>query len=165
MKAVVVFLAGILFSAASFAEFTAAVVDVQKVIITSDAGKKAKKDLETEFDKKKKEFQKKEEDFKKKAEEFEKKKMVYSDQVRNEKGAELQGEMMKFREEVQKSQMTMQQKQVEMTKPIVDKVQKIIAEIAKEKNYSAVLERTEQSVVWSKGEIDITDEVIKKLNK
>lgn len=165
LVAVVVFVISTVCAASAMAEFSAAVVDVQKAIITSNSGKKAKKDLEGEFEKKKKEFQKKEEEFKKKAEEFEKKKMVYSDEVRNEKGSELQQEMMKLREDVQKSQMAMQQKQVEMTKPIVEKIQKIIGEIAKEKNYSAVLEKTEQSVVWAKGELDITEEVIKKLNK
>ena len=92
MKAVVLVVVSFLFCSASFAEFSAAVVDIQKVIISSDAGKKAKKDLEGEFEKKKKEFQKKEEDFKKKAEEFDKKKMVYSDQVRNEKGAFVSGD-------------------------------------------------------------------------
>ncbi len=161
----VLLLTGLFVAASASAEFTAGVVDVQKVIIASNAGKKAKKDLEGEFEKKKKEFEKKEADLKKKAEEFEKKKMVYSDEVRQEKGMELQQEMVKFREEVQKSQMGMQQKQAEMTKPIIEKVQKAIGEIAKEKNFSAVFERTEQSVVWAKGEVDITEDVLKKINK
>lgn len=164
MKAVLV-LASLLVAANASAEFTGAVVDVQKVIIASDAGKKAKKDLENEFEKKKKEFEKKENELKKKAEEFEKKKMVYSDQVRQEKGMELQQEMMKFREDVGKSQMQMQQKQAEMTKPIIEKVQKAIGEIAKEKNFTAVFERSENSVVWAKGEVDITEDVLKKINK
>lgn len=165
MKHVVVFLISTFFAISAFAEFSAAVVDIQKAIMTSDLGKKAKKELEGEFEKKKSEFKKKEEDLKKRAEEYEKKKMVFSDEVRAEKGGELQQDMMKFREDVNKSQMQMQQKQGELTKPILDKIQKVIADIAKEKGYSVVLERSEQGVMWSKAEIDITEDVIKKINK
>ncbi len=147
------------------ADFKAGVVDMQKAIQATEAGKKAKKELEKEFEKKKVELKKKEEDLKKRAEEFEKKKMVLSDKVREEQQIEIQQEMMKFREELNKSQMNIQQKERELTKPILDKIQKAIADTAKEKELSVVLEKAEQSVMWAKPEMDITDEVIKKANK
>ncbi len=147
------------------AEFKVGVVDMQKAIQSSAAGKKAKKEVEADFEKKKKDLKKKEDDLKKKVEEFEKKKAVLSDKVREEQQMDLQKEMMAFREELSKSQMTIQQKERELTKPILEKLQKIIMEIAKEKDFAMVLEKAEQSVMFAKSELDITDEVIKKADK
>lgn len=149
----------------AFAEFKAAYIDMQKAIQATSAGKKAKKELEGEFEKKKKDLKKKEDDLKKKAEEFEKKKMVLSDKVREEKQAELQDEMMKFRDELGKSQVMIQQKERDLTKPILEKLQKVIADLAKEKGYSMVFERAEQSVMWAQADLDITDEAVKKFEK
>lgn len=151
---------------AAHAEFKAGVIDMQKVVQSTSAGKKIKKDLEAEYEKKKKEIKKKEDDFKKRVEEFEKKRQVLSDKVREEQQMELQMDMRKFQEEVQKSQMSMQQKEVEGVKPIIEKVQKVIAEIAKEKDLSVVLEKSDRGgVIWAKGDLDITDEVTKRADK
>lgn len=147
------------------AEFKAGTIDMQRAIQATESGKKAKKELEKEFEKKKVELKKKEDDLKKRAEEFEKKKMVLSDKVREEQQMEIQQDMLKFREELNKSQMTIQQKERDLTKPILDKIQKAIADIAKEKDLSVVLEKPEQSVMWTKPDMDITDDVIKKANK
>lgn len=155
----------VLTTASARAEFKAGVIDMQKAIQSTAAGKKAKKELESEFEKKKKDIKKKEDDIKKKAEEFEKKKMVLSDKNREEQQVEIQQEMLKFREELQKSQVMMQDKERTLTKPILEKLQKTIAEVAKDKDLSVVLEKNEQSVMWAKSEMDITDEVIKRADK
>jgi outer membrane protein len=152
-------------SAAVAAEFKVGVVDMQKAIQTSTAGKKAKKEVEGDFEKKKKDLKKKEDDLKKRVEEFEKKQAVLSDKVRQEQQVDLQKDMMQFREEVSKSQVTIQQRERELTKPILEKLQKVILEIAKEKDFSIVLEKAEQSVMFAKTELDITDEVIKRADK
>lgn len=148
-----------------WAEFKGAYIDMQKAIQATSAGKKAKKELEDEFEKKKKDLKKKEDDFKKKAEDFEKKKMVLSDKNREEKQMELQEEMMKFREELNKNQVMIQQKERDLTKPILEKLQKVIADVAKEHSYSMVFERTEQNVMWAQSDLDITDEVVKRFEK
>lgn len=152
-------------SSAVAAEFKVGVVDMQKAIQTSSAGKKAKKEVEGDFEKKKKDLKKKEDDLKKRVEEFEKKQAVLSDKVRQEQQVDLQKDMMQFREEVSKSQVTIQQRERELTKPILEKLQKVILEIAKEKDFSIVLEKAEQSVMFAKTELDITDEVIKRADK
>lgn len=162
---VVALFAGLITSTASAAEFKVGVVDMQKAIQTSSAGKKAKKEVEGDFEKKKKDLKKKEDDLKKRVEEFEKKQAVLSDKVRQEQQTDLQKDMMQFREEVSKSQVTIQQRERELTKPILEKLQKVILEIAKEKDFSMVLEKAEQSVMFAKTELDITDEVIKRADK
>src|ERR1700761_1218054 len=79
-------------------------VDMQKAIQATDTGKKAKKELEKEFNDKKKELTEKEKDLKKLSEDLEKKSMVLSDEVKQKKQMEFQEEMLKYRELVGKSQ-------------------------------------------------------------
>src|SRR5206468_2055931 len=101
-------------------------IDMQKAIQSTDAGKKAKKELETEFNAKKKDLQEKEKDLKKMSEDLEKKSMVLSDEVKQKKQMEFQEEMMKYREVVGKSQMQIQEKERTLTQPILEKLRGII---------------------------------------
>src|ERR1700687_4885209 len=101
-------------------------VDMQKAIQATDAGKKAKTELEGEFNKKKKELEKKEADLKKMGEDLERKKAVLSEEVLGKKQAEFQEEMMKYRETVGKSQEEIRKKEQELTQPILDKMKTVI---------------------------------------
>ncbi|MEN0059000.1 MAG: OmpH family outer membrane protein [Bdellovibrio sp.] len=139
-------------------------VDMQKAIQASSAGKKAKTELEGDFNKKKKELEKKEADLKKMGEDLEKKKSVLSEEALAKKQAEFQDEMLKYRDVVGKSQLEIQKKERELTAPILEKMKKVIAKIAKEKGYSLVLENS-QMVLYSTPEADLTDEVIKAFEK
>lgn len=152
--------------AASFAnaESKVGVVDMQKAIQTTSAGKKAKAELETEFNKKKKELEKKEADLKKMGEDLEKKKSVLSEEALGKKQAEFQEEMMKYRDVVGKSQLEIQKKERDLTAPILEKMKKVIAKMAKEKGYSLIVENS-QIVLYATPEADITEDVIKAFEK
>jgi outer membrane protein len=136
-------------------------IDLQKAIQDTSAGKKARKELETEFNAKKEELQKKEANIKKMQEDLEKKKSVLTDEVRQQKAAELQSEMMKFQQFYQQSQLNMQKKEQELTKPVLTKMQGVIEKIAKEGGYTVILEKSEQRVLWARKEIDLTEQVVK----
>lgn len=140
-------------------------MDLQKAIQETSTGKKAKKDLETEFNKKKKELEKKEADLKKMSEDFEKKSMVLSDELKMQKQGELQQEMLKYRELVGKSQMEIQKRERELTMPIVEKLQSIVADIGKKEGYAFVFEKNEQSVLYADKSTDLTDRVLKEFEK
>ena len=136
-------------------------VDLQKAIQQTSAGKKAKSDLEKEFNAKKADLQKKESDIKKMGEDLEKKKVALSDDVRAKKTQELQQEMMKFQKEVGESQMNIQKKERDLTAPIIEKLQGSIERVAKAQSYTMVLEKSEQSVLWAQKSDDLTDAVVK----
>ncbi|MCB0364742.1 MAG: OmpH family outer membrane protein [Bdellovibrionaceae bacterium] len=147
------------------ADFKIGYVDMQKAIQSTTAGKTAKKNLETEFNKRKKELEKKEGDIKKMNEDFEKKKLVLSDEVKQQKANEIRTEMMKYQELVGKSQLEIQKKERDLTMPIVKKLREILEGIAKNENYTMILEKSEQSVLYAKKEIDLTDRLIKDFEK
>lgn len=161
-----VLLGSLIFSSGvAFAEVKLGFIDMQKAIQETKAGQTAKKQLEGEFNKKKAELEKKEGELKKMFEEFEKKALALSDKVKAKKQQELQMEMQKHQQHVAKSQMDIQRKERELTKPIVEKMQKIINQIAKEDGFTAILEKSEQLVLFAKQEIDLTDRVVKEYNK
>jgi outer membrane protein len=147
------------------AETRVGYIDMQKAIQSTSTGKKAKSELEGEFNKKKKELEKKEADLKKMGEDLEKKKTVLSEEVLNKKQSEFQEEMMKYRELVGKSQLDIQKKERDLTSPILDKMKSIITKVAKDKKFSMILEKTEQNVLFAEADVDITDDVVKAYEK
>jgi outer membrane protein len=164
MKKVVILLGALLMAASAHAETRVGLVDMQKAIQSTSAGKKAKSELESEFNKKKKELESKEAELKKIGEELEKKKSVMSEEALGKKQAEFQEEMLRYRDVVGKSQLDIQKKERDLTAPILDKMKKVIAKIAKEKGYSVIME-SNQSVLFATPEGDLTDDVIKAFEK
>ncbi len=158
-------LTALLMSSTCFAEVKIGVIDLQKAIQQSSNGKKAKAELEAEFNKKKKELEKKEVDLKKISEDLEKKSLVLTDEVKAHRQQELQAEMMKYRELVGKSQQEIQKRERDLTLPIVEKLRAQVDEIAKKEKFTVVLERTEQSVMWMDKDIDLTERVLKEYEK
>jgi outer membrane protein len=146
------------------AETKIGVVDMQKAIQSTATGKKAKTELESEFNKKKKELEKKEADLKKMGEDLERKKSVLSEEVLSKKQAEFQEEMLKYRDVVGKSQIEIQKKERDLTAPILEKMKKVIEKVAKEKGYTMVLENS-QMVLFATPDADLTAEVIKSYEK
>ncbi len=159
-------LAPLLMSSLAFAQSASkvGVVDMQRAIQATDAGKKAKKELEGEFEKRKKDLQKKETDLKKMGEDLEKKRSVLSEEVLGKKQAEMQEEMMKYRESLNKNQMEIQKKEQDLTKPILEKMRKVIAETAKTGSFTLVLENS-AGVLYAEPASDLTDQVIKAFEK
>lgn len=164
MKQMLIFTALLTAGALASADTKIGFVDMQKAVQSSDAGKKAKSELEGEFEKKKKELQKREADLKKMGEDLEKKKSVLSEEALGKKQGEFQEEMMKYREIVQKSQLEIQKKEHDLTQPILDKMKKVIEKVAKEKGYNMVLENNAM-VLYTDKSSDITEDVIKAFGK
>lgn len=148
------------------AEFKMAYLDIQKAIQSSNAGKKAKENLQGEADKKNKELEKKKNDIEKMREDFEKKASVMSEDARKRKEAELQEEMMKWNQSASKAQTDLQKKEGELLTPIVEKMKKVVEKVAKEKGYSMVIQSNQnaQIVLYAATDLDITEAVIKAFN-
>ncbi|MNL38501.1 Outer membrane protein 26 precursor [compost metagenome] len=164
MKQMMIAMSLLLVGSFATAESKIVFVDMEKAIQATTAGKKAKTDLEGDYAKKKKELAKKEADLKKMHDEIEKKKAVLSEQALQQKQAELQQEMMKFREVVEKSQAEIRDKMRELQNPIMAKMKTVIEKIQKEKGYTGILELN-PGVLAIAADSDITEEVIAAFEK
>jgi outer membrane protein len=142
-----------------------AVVDVQKALLQIEAGKKARATLEKEVNSKKAEFQKEQAAIAKMNEDFQKQSLVMNEEARAKKQSELQNRMMKFQQQAQQSQDELQTKERALTQPIITKLRSIISDLAKKKNYSVVLEKSENFVLYSEEKDDLTAEVIALFDK
>ncbi|MEK7691224.1 MAG: OmpH family outer membrane protein [Bdellovibrionota bacterium] len=140
-------------------------VDMQRALQTVEAGKKAKSQLEKEFNAKKGDLQKEETAIKKLGEEFKKQSLVLNEDARMKKQGELQERIMKFQESMQRSQQEIQVKEQELTQPILLALKDIVSKLAKEKKYTVVLEKSENSVLFSQEKDDLTEQVIESFNK
>ena len=139
-------------------------VDMQKALQSVDAGKKAKSQLEKEFNTKKKDLQTEEASIKKMTEEFKKQSLVLSDEARAKKQQEIQERIMKFQELTQRSQSEIQQKEQDLTGPIIMSLRSMIGDLAKKRGYTFVLEKNENSVLYSPEKDDLTADLISAYN-
>jgi outer membrane protein len=163
----IAFIVSILLLNAGFShadEIKIGTIDMQRAIQTSDTGKKAKAELELAFNKKKKELQAEEANLKKLQEEFQKKQGALSESAKKEQQGKLQERFMKYQELLQKSQADIQKKEQEMSEPIIHKIREKVAELAKKKGYTLVLEKNENVVLFSQEKDDLTEEVMKAVN-
>lgn len=165
MFKILFFMSVVLIAAAlANAETKVGFVDVPKAVQATSAGKKAKAELETQFNKKKKELDKKEAELKKIHDDLEKKKSVLSEAAFREKQLDFQKEMMNFHDEVAHSQSEIQKKNQELTAPVMEKLQRVIAKISKEKDFSLVLQNGPE-ILFASPDADLTDDVIKAFEK
>ncbi|MGK5089623.1 OmpH family outer membrane protein [Bdellovibrionota bacterium FG-2] len=158
-------LTGLASAAVSAEDIKVGVVDMQKALQTVDTGKKARSELEKDFNAKKKELTTEEAAIKKMGEEFKKQSLVMNEEARMKKQAELQERIMKFQENTARSQTDIQRKEHELTQPIVTKLRTIIGDVAKQKGLAMVLEKNENMVLFSLDKDDLTTEVIAAYNK
>ena len=72
---------------------------------------------------------------------------------------------MRLQETTGRSQMELAKKEREMTGPIITKLKNIVTEMAKTKGYTMVLEKNDNTVLFSQEKDDLTTEVIKSFDK
>ena len=157
----------IVFSAA-LAEVTIAYIDSDKILMESEDAQAAQK----LFDTTKKEWQnqlaKLDEEIEKMESEFEARKLTYTEAKREEAKAKIE-EKKKEREEFLNkifgdNGMAMR-KNSELLDPILQKLQRIIEEISSEQDIDMVFDATTSGIIYAVPKLDITDQVIEKMNE
>jgi outer membrane protein len=63
-----------------------------------------------------------------------------------------------------RSQTEIQQKEAELTAPIVKKLRDAVKELASKKGYQMVLDKNENTVIFSQEKDDLTEELVKTYN-
>ncbi len=140
-------------------------VDLQRALNEVSEGKKAKSKLKKDFEKKQKDLNKKQEELRKMKENIEQNSMMLSDDAKRQKAMEFQQRLVELQQVYVKHQEELAKAEAKATKKIFDKMGKIIEQIAKEKGYDLVLERTESALLYAKDGMDLTNELIKRYDK
>lgn len=140
----------------------AAIFDMQQGIQTVAEGKKARDTLKKDWDSRQEKLKKKEEKIQKAMEDFKKQSLVMDEKARAAKEQEIRGQMMELQQEGMSAQREFQQKDQQLSGPILNKLRKTVADVAKAKGYTLVLDKNENAVLYFDPADDITDEVVKK---
>lgn len=138
-------------------------LDLQKVLNESEAGKKAKSDLEALIKSKESIIEEKGKVIEKLRGELEKQASVLSAEARKNREDELEKLVREYQRILQDSQAEVKKKEGELTDAIIKEIRGIIEKIGEEEGYTLIIERS--MVLYSNKGIDITDTVIKKYNE
>ncbi len=139
-------------------------VDVQKVLLLSNAGKDAKEQLAQKANKYETEKNAKEEELKKLKAELEKQSVLLSEAARNAKEKDYQQRLKEYQRFLKDAQDDLQAKNDELTNRIVDEIVKVTQDYGRKNGYTAVFVRNE-TMIYLDEKADLTDEILKLFNE
>jgi outer membrane protein len=142
---------------------TVAVIDVQKVVSTSEAGKKALADIKALKDKKQQEIDQRQGSIQTMQDKLEKEKDILSPEAQEKRRAEIQKaftDLKRFRED---SEQEIQGRLASALKSMEERVLPIIQKLGNEKGYSIIVSRDQ--LIYYNAKVDVTDEVIRLFNE
>lgn len=140
-----------------------AVVDVQKILTESKAAKDVQKQLDTQRDSFKQEMSKHEQELRDMEKKIADEQSKASSEDLSKKKQEFEAKVLDARKLVQKRRQSLEQAAAGAILSIRKEIAKVAADISKKQDYALVL--TRQDVVLVKEELDITDEVMKGVDK
>ncbi|MFO0747439.1 MAG: OmpH family outer membrane protein [Myxococcota bacterium] len=168
-RAVLVALALVMFLAvpASLAfakDLKIGVVDVEYIIHSSKKGKAAKSRLKKLFDDKQKELDEKQKDLLALKDQIAKGSDMETPEKKKAKVLEYQQGLLGLQELYSKNQQELAKKEMDLMKPILKSLEDILTAIAKDGEYDFIMNRSEQGVLFTTPEHDLTEDVLKKMD-
>lgn len=142
--------------------FKVGYVDFQKALNDVNEGKKAKAQLKTEFDAKQKQLGDLENQLKSMKDELDKQRLVLSADALREKEEAFRKKYVDLNEKMNAYKMELQTKEAKVTSDIINRLQKIAADIGQKDSYDIILERSQ--VLYAPSKTDLTDRVIQSFN-
>ncbi len=143
-----------------------AVVRLQDALNQTEAGKTAKASLEKEGQDKQKQLSLLEDELKKMQEDLQKQKMVLSDDVMKEKAKVFQQKYTELQKKAASFEQEMKRKEAESINAILEGLQQVVSDIAKERGYLYVVENSHQTLAYISASVDdLTAEAIARYNK
>jgi outer membrane protein len=136
-------------------------VDVQKVLVTVNQGKKVKSKLQKKFEEKQKILKKEEEAIRKLQETYKKQSLVMNDKAKVKKEREIQEKVFRLREKSMGFQNELQKEEQNLKRPILKNIRTVIDSVSKGGSFDLVFEMG-TAPVYIKDYKDITADVIKQ---
>jgi len=155
----------ILFSKFSLAADVAkiGVIDFQKVLETSAAGKAIQAELKAKNEKMAVDLQKKGSEIEKISKRLERESMVMSKEMREEKEREQRIKVNDFKTLQKRYRSELQKLQVELMQQLQIKMTAITQEVGKKEGYLLIMDK--RGVIYAPTSVDLTDKLIQRLNK
>ncbi len=141
-----------------------AVIDVNRVLNESSAGKVAKEKMQARYDELKKKLETMQDEAKRMKEELDKQKILLGKEKLKEKEDALAAKVAELRQLTQESEKEMQARQGELTREVLKQIEGILEKFVAEEKIHLVLERS-GGVVHFDPDLDITSKILERLDK
>ena len=138
-------------------------VDIDKIIIESNVGKKVEKDFRSIVEKKNKEFSKIEKNLKKKDSDLIKQKNILSKDELSKKIKSLEKEIKDYRADKNKFNQDISQKKLKATSEMIVFLNRILGKYASDNSASLIIQK--KNIIIGKSEMDITKQIMEIFNK
>ena len=138
-------------------------VDVQKILLNSEAGKEAKEQLAVRANKYEGEKSSREEELKKLKAELEKQNVLLSESARSAKEKDYQQKLKEYQRFLKDAQDDLQGKNDELTNKIVESIVRIIQDYGRKNGYTVIFVKNE-GMIYLDDKADLTDEILKAFN-
>lgn len=170
MKKSIYLMAGIIFvflicNASSFAAEKIGFINLQEIMQTSNAGKKAADDFKKFYDKETQDIKTAEKELKKMKDELDKQGSIMTQSSQKEKEAAYQKKLRDYQLLVNDTNEELKKRDQEMTQKLMPGIMKIVRAIAEKEKYTLVIDVATLPIPYYAKENDFSKKVIEEFNK
>jgi outer membrane protein len=140
------------------------IVDFQKILEKSDAGKKATIEINKRGKQMEDDLKKKGDEIDAKRKKMEREALVMSKEMQEEKEREIRININDFKSLKTRYMNDFKQQEAQYVKDIQKQVLQVVTEMGKKEGFLIIFEKREAGVLYAPNAIDITDRVIQKYN-
>jgi outer membrane protein len=146
------------------AEIRIAVVDMQRALNDCDAGKKAKDQVKSKFEKSQDQLRRQREDLDRLKEDYDRKALVLKEEERRNLEKDLETRGLEFKRKYEDFQRDLKRTDAELTSSIVEELYEIVRDYGAKNGYSLVLEASSGALLYNDKAVDVTEEIVKLHN-
>jgi outer membrane protein len=164
LGAAVVLLAALVAPTVARAEIKIGVVDLQRALNESEAGKRAKTDFKARVDKLEGQLKGQKEELDRMKDDLERKASVMREDERRKLATEFEKKRLDLKGKFEEAQGELQKKDQELTGQIIEGLTQVIKQIAESESYTMILELSSSGVLYHANSIDLTEQVLSAYN-
>jgi outer membrane protein len=146
---------------AAAADFKIGIVDLQRALNESSAGRKAKDQFKGEFEKMQDGLKREKDQLDRLKDDLDKKSVVLKEDQRKTMTEDFERRRRDLRRKLEDSDAELRKKDQELTGSILKDLAVVIQDIGEREGYTVILENSSSSVLYGSKSIDMTDAVIK----
>lgn len=140
-------------------------VNIQEVMVTSNAGKRATEDFKKIFEKEKASIQEKEAELKKLQDELGKQRSILKEDVFREREAAFQKKVRDFQILVKDSEQDLQARDQDISKRLLPEILKIIQSIGDKEKYTMIIDISMVPFPYHNKENELTKRIVEEFNR
>jgi outer membrane protein len=153
------------FSQSAWASVRVGFVNVQEVMVASEAGKRAAEEFKRTFDKEREIIQAREAELKRMRDDLDRQRSVLTESVLREREAAYQRRFREYQNLVREANEALQQRDQELTRTLMPEVLKVINALGEREKFTMIIDYSAIPLPYFSRELDITRRVIDELNR